>query len=72
VLHRDATTADAAATALFVAGAEHWQEVARAMGLRHVMLIDASGVAHLSPAMAARIRFETDPPPPARLGESLP
>ena len=72
VLHRDATTADAAATALFVAGADHWQEVARAMGLRHVLLIDAAGVAHLSPAMAARIRFETDPPPPVRLGEPLP
>jgi FAD:protein FMN transferase len=72
VLHADATTADAAATALFVAGPEHWQEVARAMGLRHVMLIDAEGVAHLSPAMAARIHFETDPPPPVRLGEPLP
>ena len=72
VLHADATTADAAATALFVAGPEHWQEVARAMGVRHVMLIDGEGVAHLSPAMAARIQFETDPPPPVRLGATLP
>lgn len=72
VLHTDATTADAAATALFVAGPEHWQEVARAMGLRHVLLIDAAGVAHLSPAMAERIHFETDPPPPLRISEPLP
>lgn len=72
VLHGDATTADAAATALFVAGPDQWQEVARAMGLRYVLLIDAEGVAHLSPAMAARIHFETDPPPPVRLGEPLP
>lgn len=72
VLHQDATTADAAATALFVAGPEHWQEVARAMGLRHVLLIDAGGVAHLTPAMAARIRFEIDPPPPQRVGGPAP
>jgi thiamine biosynthesis lipoprotein len=72
VLHGDATTADAAATALFVAGPEHWQEVARAMGLRHVMLIDTGGVAHLTPAMAARVRFEAAAPPPVRLSAPMP
>jgi thiamine biosynthesis lipoprotein len=62
VMHRDAATADAAATALFVAGPDEWTEVARRMGIRHVMLIDRDGVVHMNPAMQSRVRFETDTP----------
>jgi thiamine biosynthesis lipoprotein len=58
VLHPQAATADAAATALFVAGPGHWHEVAQRMGIRHVMLIDTNGVVHMNPAMQSRIRFE--------------
>ena len=61
VIHRDGGAADAAATALLVAGPEHWREVARALGLDHVLLIDSLGRAHLTPAMAARLQFETPP-----------
>jgi thiamine biosynthesis lipoprotein len=57
VVHTDATTADAAATALFVAGPEQWQEVARRMGVRTVLLMDRNGVLHMTPAMAARIEL---------------
>jgi thiamine biosynthesis lipoprotein len=57
VLYGDAVTADAAATALFVAGSEGWQRVARDMGLRYVLLVDVAGTVHMTPAMAKRIRF---------------
>ena len=64
VIHRDAATADAAATALFIAGPRQWRETARHMGIDQALLIDAQGTVHMTPAMAARIWFETDPKPP--------
>jgi thiamine biosynthesis lipoprotein len=64
VIHPDAGTADAAATALFVAGPDQWRRVARAMGVRDALLIDRRGRAHMSLSMAERIEFEVDPPPP--------
>ena len=62
VMHRDATTADAAATALFVAGPDHWVGVAQRMKIRYVMLIDSNGIVHMNPAMQSRVRFEGDSP----------
>jgi thiamine biosynthesis lipoprotein len=58
VIHSSAATADAAATALFVAGPEQWLSTARDMGIRYVMLIDKQGVIHMNPAMQSRIHFE--------------
>jgi thiamine biosynthesis lipoprotein len=57
VIHVDGGVADAAATALTVAGPDDWQQIARGMGLRYVMLVDEKGTVYLSPAMAERIRF---------------
>ncbi len=57
VIHPDAGHADAAATALFVAGSNNWQAIAKNMKIRHVMLIDADGNIHLSSAMEKRIKF---------------
>jgi FAD:protein FMN transferase len=57
VIHSDAGLADAAATALFVAGSEHWQSIAKKMGIRYVMLIDTNGNIHMTPAMQSRIKF---------------
>jgi thiamine biosynthesis lipoprotein len=57
VIHDNAGTADAAATALFVAGPEHWYEIARSMGIRYVMLIDTEGRIHMNPAMQTRVRL---------------
>jgi FAD:protein FMN transferase len=57
VLHRDATTAAAAATALFVAGPADWEVAARAMGIRYALLVDAEGTLHMNPAMAERIEL---------------
>ena len=57
VIHDNAGTADAAATALFVAGPDRWHEIARSMGVKYVMLIDADGHIHMSPAMQKRINL---------------
>jgi thiamine biosynthesis lipoprotein len=71
VLHPQAATADAAATALFVAGPGHWYEVAKGMGIRHVMLIDTDGVVHMTPAMQSRVQFESTTPV-LRISKPLP
>jgi len=55
VIHDNATVADAAATALFVAGPKDWHRIARQMGIRYVLLIDSNNVAHMNPAMEKRI-----------------
>jgi thiamine biosynthesis lipoprotein len=55
VIHPDAATADAAATALFVAGPEAWPAIARRMGIELVMRIGADGRVEFSPALQARL-----------------
>ena len=57
VLHQDAGLADAAATALFVAGRKDWQRIAKKMGVRYAMLIDGDGNIHITTAMQQRIKF---------------
>ncbi|MGH8495721.1 MAG: FAD:protein FMN transferase [Gammaproteobacteria bacterium] len=57
VLHRDAARADAAATALFVAGAGAWRDVAESLGISHVMLVGADGRIEMSPAMRERLHL---------------
>ena len=64
VIHPSATTADAAATALFVAGPEAWIRIAKKMGLKYVMLVDKAGQIYMSPAMAARLEFTDAAIPP--------
>jgi thiamine biosynthesis lipoprotein len=60
VITGSGTVADAAATALIVAGMDHWTAVARAMGLSQVLMVDAAGRVQLTPEMEARIEFEKD------------
>ncbi|HEY5791556.1 MAG TPA: FAD:protein FMN transferase [Gammaproteobacteria bacterium] len=67
VLGRDGAEADAAATALLVAGPAGWPAVARALGIEHVLLVDEQGTVQMTPAMAARAEFLADPPPPQRI-----
>jgi len=43
VVHDNGITADAAATALAIAGPGHWREIARRMGIQHVWLVDSQG-----------------------------
>ena len=61
VLSKDAALADAAATALFVAGPHEWAAVARKMGVKEVLLIDTRGTAYITPSLARRIHFEEKP-----------
>jgi len=58
IIHEDAALADAAATALFVAGPEHSQRIARSMGISYVMLVDDAGNIHMNPAMKKRVHLE--------------
>jgi thiamine biosynthesis lipoprotein len=62
VISRDGGLADAAATALSVAGPQAWQRIARRMALEQVMLVDEQGKVYLTPAMQARIRFQSEAP----------
>jgi thiamine biosynthesis lipoprotein len=52
--------ADAAATALMVAGLDRWEEIAERMGIRYVLLIDDAGTIHMTPAMAERVELLDD------------
>ena len=60
VIDSDATTADAAATALFIAGPEGWYDIAKRMGLGYVLLVDSAGIMHMNPAMQSRIELLDD------------
>jgi thiamine biosynthesis lipoprotein len=70
VAHRDATTADAAATAIFVAGPDQWHAVAQAMGIRYVLLVDNRGTLHMSPEMQERLEV-MDPNAEIQIGAPL-
>jgi thiamine biosynthesis lipoprotein len=58
IVSREGWMADAAATALIVAGLDDWPEVARSLGLDQVLLVDDSGRVYLTPEMNQRVRFE--------------
>ena len=57
VVHDDAATADAACTALMVAGPKRWTAVANSLGVRLVMVVDDDGRVHMSKDMAPRVRI---------------
>ena len=64
VIHHDSATADAAATALFIAGPDQWPVIARDMGIEQVMLIDKQGQIFMTPDMAERIELADTTSPP--------
>jgi thiamine biosynthesis lipoprotein len=57
VLADRGSVADAAATALIVAGLDGWEAVARSMGLSKVLMVDAAGKVYLTPEMDGRVQF---------------
>ena len=59
VIAADGALADAAATALIVAGLDEWQEVARSLNLDQVMMIDETGKVYQTAKMAERIELES-------------
>ena len=58
VVHRSATLADAAATALLVAGPDRWPRVARRMGVDQVLVVDRHGRISVTPALAPRVSLQ--------------
>lgn len=56
VIDNNAARADAAATALFVAG-DNWPQLAAELGLQHVMLMNKNGILEMTPAMAERVKL---------------
>ncbi|NVK18809.1 MAG: FAD:protein FMN transferase [Methylocystaceae bacterium] len=57
VIHENGALADAAATALSVAGPKDWYRIAKKMGLKYVLLIDENGTFYTNPAMKERVRI---------------
>jgi thiamine biosynthesis lipoprotein len=55
VLHRSAALADAAATALLVAGPARWHRVARQMGVDQALVVDHAGRGQVTPRLASRL-----------------
>jgi len=69
VLGHDGAEADAAATALLVAGPDGWPAVAKTLGIDHVLLVDEQNRIQMTPAMARRIELLAEPPPETRIVE---
>lgn len=63
VLHTDAALADAAATALFVAGPQAAADIADALGVTQWMLVDTQGQVHGSEAFLHRLQWIDDAAP---------
>jgi thiamine biosynthesis lipoprotein len=63
VVSSEGLLADAAATALIVAGPENWKSVARALALDQVMLVDGEGNVLVTARMKDRVRFEAEVEP---------
>ncbi len=61
VIHKNGAIADAAATALMIAGLTDWHKIATQMEIKYVMLVDKTGIIYLNPAMQERVQFQTIP-----------
>jgi thiamine biosynthesis lipoprotein len=60
VVHRDSGLADVAATALFVAGPQHWFALAKRLQLELVMFIDENGQVQVTPELMERLEFNPE------------
>ena len=60
VIGKEAAVADAAATALFIAGPQLWPAIARNMHIDQVLLVDKDMNIYMTPKMARRVTFEQD------------
>ena len=58
VIADNGALADAAATALFVAGPVNWRRVAAALDVGLVLRVDASGAIEMTPGMRERVRMQ--------------
>jgi len=58
VVHHNAALADAAATALFIAGPSEWLDIAKNMHIQQAMLIDRNGKIFITQELHQRIKFK--------------
>ena len=58
VVHDDPALAAAGSVAIFVSGPEEWEDTAKAMGIRQVLLIDADNVIHVTTELKDRFKFD--------------
>lgn len=63
VLTRQGARADAAATALFVAGPEHWPQVAADLGIDQVMVVRSDGRVQMTEPMRRHVQLEAENAP---------
>lgn len=71
VIHHNATEADAAATALLVAGPANWHKIAEQLSIRYVLLMTADGQIHMNPGMHQRIRLHNIDPDRITISQPL-
>ncbi|MDM8557658.1 FAD:protein FMN transferase [Candidatus Parabeggiatoa sp. HSG14] len=57
VINRSGALADAASTALTVAGLQDWHRIARQMNIKYVMLVDEKGTIYMNPTMEMRVQL---------------
>lgn len=58
VVHPDGGLADAAATALMVAGPDRWHDIANALGVTQAMVVDKDGRVQVTRALAERLHLD--------------
>ncbi len=71
VIAQSGALADAASTALTIAGLKDWHRIARQMGIKYVMLVDDAGIVYVNPAMAKRVQFPAEQVPTIVVSEPL-
>jgi len=71
VVDDSAAFADAAATALMVAGLDKWYEIAKKMGVRYVLIVDDKGKVYLNPAMIDLAKFQKRDLPDSAISQPL-
>ena len=63
VIADNGALADAAATAIFVAGPQNWRRIAAALDIAYVLRVDASGEVDMTAAMRERVSMQADAEP---------
>lgn len=58
VVHENGALADAAATALFIAGSEQWLDIAKNMQIKQALLVDRNGKIYVTRSLHQRLKFE--------------
>ena len=71
VIDSNGALADAASTALTIAGLKDWHRIAKQMGVKYVMLVDEAGTVYVNPAMAERVQFDPKKKPKIVVSEPL-